>query len=66
MKQRQAKEGLRDSCLDIDSTLSDNAPMRNGLIVQGITLMGHCGVTLEERRQPQPLMVDLELECNPD
>jgi len=28
--------------------------------------MGHCGVTLEERRQPQPLMVDLELECNPD
>ena len=66
LKQRQAKEGFRNSCLDIDSTLTDNAPMRNGLIVQGITLMGHCGVTLEERRQPQPLMVDLELECNPD
>ena len=40
--------------------------MRNGLIIEGIALMGHCGVTLEERRQPQPLMIDLEIECSPD
>lgn len=38
--------------------------MKNSLVVQGIQFQGYCGVTLEERRQAQPLMVDVELECS--
>lgn len=38
--------------------------MDEGLIVEGISFQGHCGVSQEERSQPQPLLVDLEFACS--
>lgn len=38
--------------------------MDEGLIVEGISFQGHCGVSQEERFQPQPLLVDLEFACS--
>ena len=39
--------------------------MDSTLILEGIRFSGHCGVTLEERNQPQPILVDLKLDCPP-
>jgi dihydroneopterin aldolase len=33
------------------------------IIIERLEFQGRCGVTSEERRRPQPLAVDLELEC---
>jgi len=38
--------------------------MENSIIIEGIQCSVHCGVTSMERRQPQPIAVDLELQCN--
>jgi dihydroneopterin aldolase len=38
--------------------------MDEGLIVEGISFQGHCGVSQEERSQAQPLLVDLEFSCS--
>lgn len=38
--------------------------MDEGLIIEGISFQGHCGVPLEERSKPQPLLVDLEFACS--
>jgi len=38
--------------------------MDEGLIVEGISFQGCCGVSLEERSQPQPLLVDLKFACS--
>ena len=38
--------------------------MDQGLIIEGISFQGHCGVTPEERSSPQPLLVDLEFSCS--
>ncbi len=38
--------------------------MDEGLIVEGISFQGHCGVSQEERSQAQPLLVDLEFACS--
>lgn len=38
--------------------------MRDALVIEGITFQGYCGVSLTERQTPQPIMVDLELECS--
>lgn len=38
--------------------------MDEGLIVEGISFSGRCGVSVEERSQPQPLLVDLEFACS--
>ncbi|RMH05780.1 MAG: dihydroneopterin aldolase [Nitrospirae bacterium] len=44
--------------------LHDNACVSGDrIVIHGITFLGHCGVTLDERQQPQPLSVDLEMEC---
>ena len=40
--------------------------MGSPLILEGIQFSGHCGVSLEERSQPQPILVDLEVDCNND
>ena len=33
------------------------------IVIEGIRCSAHCGVTEAERRQPQPILVDLELQC---
>jgi dihydroneopterin aldolase len=37
--------------------------MAGKIIIERLEFQGCCGVTLEERRRPQPLAVDLELDC---
>ncbi len=37
--------------------------MEAPIIIEGIQCSVHCGVTHIERRQPQPIVVDLELQC---
>ena len=37
--------------------------MAGKIIVERLEFQGRCGVTPEERRRPQPLAVDLELDC---
>ncbi|MCA9473043.1 MAG: dihydroneopterin aldolase [Nitrospirales bacterium] len=33
------------------------------ILIEGIQCLVHCGVTSVERRQPQPIVIDLELRC---
>jgi len=40
--------------------------MAGKIIIERLEFQGRCGVTQEERRRPQPLAVDLELECQPE
>jgi dihydroneopterin aldolase len=37
--------------------------MAGKIIIERLEFQGRCGVTPEERRRPQPLAVDLELDC---
>lgn len=38
--------------------------MRNRIVIERLEFQGRCGVTSEERRRPQPLALDLEMECD--
>jgi dihydroneopterin aldolase len=38
------------------------ACMTNKIVIERLEFQGHCGVTPEERRRPQPLAIDLELD----
>lgn len=38
--------------------------MDEGLVIEGISFEGHCGVPQEERSKPQPLLADLEFACS--
>lgn len=38
--------------------------MDEGLVIEGISFLGRCGVTREERTTLQPLLVDLEFACS--
>lgn len=38
--------------------------MANRIVIERLEFQGRCGVTPEERRRPQPLAVDVELECD--
>ncbi len=38
--------------------------MDEGLIIEGISFQGHCGISQEERSHAQPLLVDLEFSCS--
>jgi len=38
--------------------------VRNKIVIERLEFQGRCGVTTEERRRPQPLAIDLELECD--
>ena len=49
--------------IDITPPLTENACMDSTLILRGIHIAGHCGVTHQERNEPQPILVDLELDC---
>ena len=37
--------------------------MDEGLVIEGISFQGRCGVSLDERSAPQPLLADLEFIC---
>ena len=37
--------------------------MADKIVIERLEFQGKCGVTPEERRRPQPLAVDLELDC---
>jgi len=37
--------------------------MANKVVIERLEFQGRCGVTPEERRRPQPLAVDIELDC---
>jgi dihydroneopterin aldolase len=41
----------------------DNVLMAGKIIIERLEFQGRCGVSPEERRRPQPLAVDLELDC---
>jgi dihydroneopterin aldolase len=41
----------------------DNATMGGQVVIKQLEFRGRCGVTPEERARPQPLAVDLELDC---
>ena len=38
--------------------------MSEAIIIEGIRFQARCGVTLEERQRPQPLLADLEVVCS--
>ena len=38
--------------------------MHEAIIIEGIRFQARCGVTLEERQRPQPLLADLEVACS--
>jgi dihydroneopterin aldolase len=49
--------------LTAGNPILENAAMAGKIIIERLEFQGRCGVTPEERRRPQPLAVDLELEC---
>jgi dihydroneopterin aldolase len=48
--------------LTAEISMLDNADMANRIIIERLEFQGRCGVAPEERRRPQPLAIDLELE----
>ena len=38
--------------------------MNSTLILQGVEISAHCGITKDERSQVQPIRIDLELNCS--
>ncbi len=49
--------------LDTYGHRSDNAAMRDELVIEGIRLQARCGVTPDERRRPQSMLADLTMTC---
>ena len=50
--------------LDTYFHLPDNACVSEVIIIEGIRFQARCGVTLDERQHPQPLLADLEVTCS--
>lgn len=50
--------------LDTYFPLPDNASVSEAIIIEGIRFQAKCGVTLDERQRPQPLLADLEITCS--
>jgi dihydroneopterin aldolase len=48
--------------LDSVYTLPENADMSDHLVIKDLGFQGHIGITQEERRNPQPIGVDMELD----
>ncbi|MBK9305616.1 MAG: dihydroneopterin aldolase [Nitrospira sp.] len=44
-------------------TIFDNASVVSQIVIEQLEFRGRCGVTPDERARPQPLAVDLELDC---
>src|SRR5512145_191664 len=38
--------------------------MAGKIVIERLEFQGRCGITPEERRRPQPLAVDLEMDCD--
>jgi FolB domain-containing protein len=36
---------------------------RDRIVLEGVAFEGYCGITTTEREKPQPMLVDLEFEC---
>lgn len=52
------------SCrLTVQNPILDNARMPDHIVIERLEFRGRCGVTPEERAKPQPLAIDLELQC---
>lgn len=49
-------------CLTVEISILDNGDMAHRIIIERLEFQGCCGVAPEERRRPQPLAIDLELE----
>ena len=49
--------------LDTSFHLPDNARVSEAIMIEGIRFQAKCGVTLDERQRPQPLLADLEITC---
>jgi FolB domain-containing protein len=47
-------------------TIFDNTFVVDQIRIERLEFRGRCGVTVEERARPQPLAVDLELDCRMD
>jgi FolB domain-containing protein len=37
--------------------------MADKIVIERLEFQGRCGIALEERRRPQPMAIDLELDC---
>jgi dihydroneopterin aldolase len=44
-------------------SFTDNDEMVDKIFIERLEFQGRCGITADERRQPQPMAVDLELDC---
>lgn len=44
----------------------DNASMAGQIVIERLEFRSRCGVTSEERARPQPLAIDVELDCETD
>jgi dihydroneopterin aldolase len=49
--------------LTAGNLIRENAHMAYRVVVERLEFQGRCGVALAERRRPQPLAIDLELDC---
>lgn len=49
--------------LTAQNPIPDNARMLDHIFIERLEFRGRCGVTPEERAKPQPMAVDLELQC---
>lgn len=56
--------GYASNSLTARNPILDNACMSEKIVIERLEFRGRCGVTLEERARPQPLAVDLELDCH--
>src|SRR3982751_2185988 len=50
-------------CLTARKPILDNAVMSGKIFIERLEFRGRVGVTVEERGRPQPLAVDVELDC---
>lgn len=49
--------------LTLSKSINQNDPMADRIVIERLEFLGHCGVTHEERQVPQPIVVDLTLDC---
>ena len=50
-------------CLTVRNLVTEKAHMAGRIIIERLEFRVRCGVTAEERARPQPLAIDVELDC---
>lgn len=50
--------------MTVQNQILDNVRMPDHIVIERLEFRGRCGVTPEERAKPQPLALDLELQCD--